>query len=175
VRLSKDLDAVFPEVVAALSPGIYSGALRMLGHRQDAEDVTQDSLIRAYNALDGYPPERIATLRLPGWLWTIAANLCRNRLRQRSRKPTLPLDGPEPADRAPGPAERAEGTEMADLLTAHLLTLSWPMRSAVVLRHVVGLTPDEIATALSRPSATVRSDIHRGLNRLRHLLEEESA
>lgn len=175
LRLSKDLDAVFPEVVEALSPGLYSGALRMLGHRQDAEDITQDALIRAYRALGEYPTERIADLRLPGWLWTIAANLCRNRLRQRSRKATLPLDGPDPTDGGVGPAEAVEQTDLSDRLTAHLLTLSWPMRSAVVLRHVVGLTTDEIAMALDRPPATVRSDIHRGLKRLRYLLDEETA
>jgi RNA polymerase sigma-70 factor (ECF subfamily) len=173
-RLSQDLDTVFPEVVQALSPGLYSGALRMLGHRQDAEDITQDALIRAYRALGEYPAERIAALRLPGWMWTIAANLCRNRLRQRSRKATLPLDGPEPTDGGAGPDERAEQAELGDLLTGHLLTLSWPMRSAVVLRHVVGLTTDEISTALNRPPATVRSDIHRGLDRLRHLITEET-
>jgi RNA polymerase sigma factor (sigma-70 family) len=175
VRLSKDVDTVFPEVVQVLSPGLYSGALRMLGHRQDAEDITQDALISAYRALGEYPPDRVAALRLPGWLWTIAANLCRNRLRQRSRKTTLPLDGPEPADGGAGPDERALQSDLGDQLSAHLLTLSWPMRSAVVLRHVVGLTTDEISTALGRPSATVRSDIHRGLERLRHLLEEETA
>jgi RNA polymerase sigma-70 factor (ECF subfamily) len=173
-RLSQDLDTVFPEVVQALSPGLYSGALRMLGHRQDAEDITQDALIRAYRALGEYPAERIAALRLPGWMWTIAANLCRNRLRQRSRKATLPLDGPEPTDGGAGPDERAEQAELGDRLTGHLLTLSWPMRSAVVLRHVVGLTTDEISTALNRPPATVRSDIHRGLDRLRHLITEET-
>lgn len=174
VRLSQDLDAVFPELVQLLSPGLYSGALRMLGHPEDAEDVTQDALIRAYRALGDYPAERIAALRLPGWLWTIAANLCRNRLRQRSRKATVPLDGPEPADTQSGPSERAEQAELGNRLSAHLLSLSWPMRSAVVLRHVVGLSADEISAALGRPAATVRSDIRRGLERLRHLITEET-
>jgi len=48
-----------------------------------------------------------------------------------------------------------------------LLDLPWHMRTAIVLHHVVGMPYDEIAVALERPAATVRSDVHRGLARLR--------
>jgi RNA polymerase sigma-70 factor (ECF subfamily) len=58
-------------------------------------------------------------------------------------------------------------------LAGLLLDLPWEMRTAVVLKHVVGLSYAEIADALDRPSGTVRSDVSRGLSRLRTLLEEE--
>jgi RNA polymerase sigma factor (sigma-70 family) len=171
--LAADLPGTFPELVRELSGGLYSGALRMLGDRQDAEDVTQEALVRAYRALEAYPADRIEQLRLRGWMWTITANLCRNRLRQRSRRPTVPIDPSLPADPSAGPADEAIRSEAADELAAHLLSLPWPMRSAVVLRHVAGLGVDEIAAALDRPPGTVRSDIHRGLARLRALYTEE--
>jgi RNA polymerase sigma factor (sigma-70 family) len=175
-RLADDLHRAFPELVEAFAPGLYSGALRMLGHRQDAEDVTQDALIRAFRALETYPAQRIRDLRVQAWLWTITANLCRNRLRQRSRRPASTLDSEHstvPVEPSPGPADEALMSETARDLADMLLALPWAMRSAVVLRHVVGLTTDEIAEALDRPAGTVRSDISRGLARLRDLHQED--
>lgn len=171
-RLADDLDGAFPDVVHLLGGDLYSGALRMLGDAHDAEEVTQDALARAYRALSGYPPERIEQLRLRGWVWTIAANLCRNRLRSRSRRRTVPMDT-DPADDAIGPDDAAAGAETLRELAGSLLTLPWPMRAAIVLRHVVGLSSDEISEAVGRPPATVRSDIHRGLARLRALHSRE--
>jgi RNA polymerase sigma factor (sigma-70 family) len=171
-RLARDLDRAFPDVVRQVSGDLYSGALRMLGNRQDAEDVTQEALVRAYRALGGYPADRIRRLRLRPWLWTIAANLCRNRLRSRSRRGTTALDA-DPADPAPGPEAHAEHTGMSDELASLLGDLPWAMRAAVVLHHVVGMPYDEISVALERPAATVRSDVHRGLARLREAYPHE--
>lgn len=166
-RLATDLDAAFPDMVRDLTPGLYSGALRMLGNRHDAEEVTQEALIRAYRALGEYPEQRIREMRLKGWVWTIAANLCRNRLRSRGRAPAVPLDTLDPADSSPGPEALALSTEVEGELASLLLELPWEMRTAVILKHVVGLSYAEISLALERPAATIRSDVHRGLARLR--------
>ena len=173
-RLAADLDAAFPDLVRALSDGLYSGAYRMLGNRQDAEDVTQETLVRAYKALATYPADRIRDLRLRPWMWTIAANLCRNRLRRGSRSRHSSLDGHDPADPRPTPEEVAEHDELRGELARLVTDLPWPMRAAVGLHHVVGMPYDEIAIALDRPATTVRSDAHRGLARLRstYTLEE---
>lgn len=172
-RLADDLDGTFPEVVRELSAGLFSGAFRMLGNRQDAEDVTQEALVRAYRALGDYPVDRIRELRLRPWVWTIAANLCRNRLRSRSRRPQAPLTGHDPIDAGPGPDEAAEHSDLRGRLADLLTGLPWSMRTAVVLHHVVGMPYDEIAAALERPAATVRSDVHRGLARLRVAADTE--
>lgn len=172
-RLSNDLDGVFPEVVRMMSGDLYSGAMRLLGHREDAEDVTQEAFVRAYRALRGYPPARIRSLRLRGWMWTITANLCRNRIRQRSRRTSVEMDT-EPADPSSGPDESAVGADTARRLSEALLRLPWPQRAAVVMRHVADLPVPEIAEALDRPEGTVRSDIHRGLAALRAAYQEGS-
>lgn len=174
-RLAADLDGVFPEVVRLLTGDLYSGALRMLGDRGDAEDVTQEALLRAYRALAVYPAERIEQMRLRAWVWTIAANLCRNRLRRRARRPEIPAPTPERPDPADGPDDEVIRSELGEELASLLLMLPWPMRRAVVLRHVVGLSSDEISEALGRPASTVRSDIRRGLARLRDLYPEEQS
>ena len=173
--LAADLDRAFPDLVRATQDDVFSGALRMTGNRSDAEEITQEAFVRAYRALREYPAGRIRELRVRGWVWTIAANLCRNRARTRSRKPEDPLEsGLLRPDPAPGPEAEALGSLDRDRLAAHLARLSWPMRSAVVMRHVVGLGYQEIATALDRPPGTVKADVHRGLKRLRTALQEET-
>lgn len=172
-RLADDLDGAFPDLVRQVSAGLYSGALRMLGNARDAEEVAQDALVRAYRALQGYPAERIRALRLRGWLWTIAANLCRNRLRSRARRKESLLDATDPADSTAGPEALALSTERQAELAGLLLDLPWEARTAIVLKHVVGLSYAEISEALDRPPGTVRSDVSRGLARLRSTLEEE--
>jgi RNA polymerase sigma-70 factor (ECF subfamily) len=171
--LAADRDAAFPHLVRALIDGVYSGALRLTGSRADAEDVTQEAFLRAYRALGTYPPKRIRDLRLREWLWTIAANLCRNRARALTRRheEALAADGP-PADPAPGPEAQAVAAVAGERLAMLLAALPWAQRSAVVLRHVTGLTYTEIAASLGRPLGTVKADAHRGLQQLRTLLEE---
>lgn len=173
--LARDLDRAFPDLVTALQDGIYSGCLRMLGNAHDAEEVTQEAFLRAYRALGGYPSHRIDSLQVRGWMWTIAANLCRNRLRTRARKPESPLADREFANPGAGPEDEALASLGTVDLAAHLLDLPFPMRAAVVLHHVVGLPYSEIAEALERPSGTVRSDAHRGLDRLRTTLAKEAS
>lgn len=171
--LAADRDAAFPHLVRALIDGVYSGALRLTGSRADAEDTAQEAFLRAYRALGTYEAERIRELRLREWVWTIAANLCRNRARSARRHPEeeLPSEAPA-ADPDPGPEALAMAASGAECLAAQLARLPWAQHSAVVLRHVSGLSYAEVAAALGRPAGTVKADVHRGLQQLRTLLEE---
>jgi RNA polymerase sigma factor (sigma-70 family) len=146
-RLAADLDGTFPDFVLDVQDGLYSGALRLTGNRSDAEDIAQETLTRAYRALREYPAERIRALRIRGWVWTIAANLCRNRARRRSRKPELPLFDTDVATRGEGPEGAALSRDTRDRLAALVAELPWAQRAGVVLRHVVGLTYAEVAEA----------------------------
>ncbi len=164
-RLATDLDGAFPDLVACLQTRLYSGLRRL--HGDAAEDLTQEAFIRAYRALQGYEPDRIRRLRLTGWMWAIALNLGRNHARDRARRPVpVPfedrhgVDDPEPVDTA--------------AWDRRLGALPAPQRRAVVLRHVAGLSYAEIADATGRPEGTVKADVHRGLARLRRLIEEET-
>jgi RNA polymerase sigma-70 factor (ECF subfamily) len=165
-RLAKDLDRAFPDLVEQMQHPLYAGLRRI--HGADAEDLAQEAFIRAYQALQTYDSDRIRALKLNGWMWTIALNLGRNALRSRSRRPT-PVeyeperhshDDPDPVD------DTAWDRRFAALPPAQ--------RRAVVLRHVVGLSIAETAEALDRPVGTVKADVHRGLARLRSLMEAET-
>ena len=164
-RLADDLDGAFPDLVRALQDDIYSGLRSLSG--TDAEDLTQETFIRAYQALSGYEVGRIRELKLRGWIWTIALNLGRNHLRARSRRP-------QRVDREVDIS--SHDPEFVDLDAWHgrFKTLPPRTRKAVVLRHVVGLGYEEIAIATDQPVGTVKSDVHRGLGKLREILEDES-
>ena len=179
--LADDLDGSFEALVLAHQDRVFSIALRMLGDPRDAEEAAQDAFVRAYRALAGYDRARIAELRLRPWLATIVLNLCRSRLTRRSApaRPSLSLDLALPGDMEPrteearGPAaiaaSRAAARDWAELL----LTLPAAYRSAVVLRHVDGLTYPELAIALDRPEGTVKAQVHRGVALLRTALDAQ--
>src|SRR5213078_2149897 len=98
VRLSRDVDTAFPDLVSSYRQAVYTTALRMSGRQVDAADLAAEAFLRAYQALRGYPPERIRELKLRPWLITIALNLWRNQARAASRRPAhVPLESsPEP-------------------------------------------------------------------------------
>jgi RNA polymerase sigma factor (sigma-70 family) len=164
--LAFDLDRAFPTMVDEMGRQLYWGLRRISGDHQEAEDLTQETFIRAYRALGGYDPERIRAMNLQPWLWTIAMNLGRNHLRDRSRRPTYVEMGAETPVEDPEPVDAAAWDRRLSELNQH-------QRTAVVLRHVVGMGISDIAEATGRAEGTVKADIHRGLARLRHTMEEE--
>lgn len=163
--LSHDLDGTFPRVVEHMGSRIYWGLRRMYNNHQEAEDLTQETFIRAYRALCDYDGTRIESMRVEPWLWTIALNLGRNHLRDRARRPTY-VELVESAKTDPEVVDSQAWDARFNRLSRH-------QRTAVVLRHVVGLGIGEISEATGRPEGTVKADIHRGLANLRNIMEEE--
>ncbi|HEV2758712.1 MAG TPA: sigma-70 family RNA polymerase sigma factor [Acidimicrobiales bacterium] len=176
LRLSQDLEGAFPDVVAAYQHAVFTVALRMSPRPEDAADVSAEAFLRAYTALRGYPPQRIGQLQLRPWLLTIVLNLLRNEARAASRRPaevelravTAVHDGHE------GPAEQAQRHDGQARLGGLLTALADPQRTAVVLRHVVGLPYAEMAAVMGCPEGTAKSHVTRGLQRLRAMIPEET-
>ncbi len=158
-RLASDLDAAFSTLVEDQQDRLFTIAVRVLGNRSDAEEAAQDAFVRAYRALAGYPAERIRELRLRPWLTTIVLNVCRNRTRIR-RVATTELAFEPTAEPATDPiASRHARETWAGLLSS----LPPAQRTAIVLRHVDGLSYAEMAEALGRPEGTLKAQVHRGL------------
>jgi RNA polymerase sigma-70 factor (ECF subfamily) len=165
--MATDLAAGFEAVVHSFQHRLYAFALAMSGEPADAEEIAQDALVRAHDALRRYPPERLRTLRLSAWLHQIALNVFRNRVRRRTLR-LVPLEPEMPvADTADGPERqalsRAALRELANLVSG----LPEHQRSAVVLRCVQGMTYAEVSALLGQPEGTVKSNVHRGLQALR--------
>jgi RNA polymerase sigma factor (sigma-70 family) len=181
-RLSRDLDGAFPALVAEHQDRLYTIALRLLGDRRDAEEVTQDALVRAFRAIAGYPRDRTAALRLRPWLASIAVNLARNRRRRLDDRrppsqlePLLEAGFDPPVEGRSRPDAAAARRETQRELAAALLRLTPAVRTAIVLRHVNGLSVAETAEALGRPEGTIKAQVHRGLRELRVLLDTDTA
>ncbi|WP_308164670.1 RNA polymerase sigma factor [Nonomuraea sediminis] len=169
--LLEDLDTGFGELYGAYRGLVFSTALRLSGRWADAEDLTAEAFLRAFKALAGYDPDRIATLQPRAWLMTILMNIWRNCARAKSRRPPTDLvDEPvETVDPREGVEDTAARHETGDELAELLGQLPEEQRAAVVLRHVVDLPVSEIATVLKIPQGTVKSHVSRGLHRLRTL------
>lgn len=164
--MAVDLDGAFPTMVDLMGRELFWGLRRICGDHQEAEDLTQETFIRAFRALGSYDGERIRSMELRPWLWTIAMNLGRNHLRDRARRPTF-VDSD--VDRGADDPEPVDGVAW----DRRLSSLTESQRAAVVLRHVVGMGIVEIAEVTGRPEGTVKADVHRGLARLRRVMEEE--
>jgi len=158
-------DLGFTMLVRSYQPGIYSGARRLTHRHEDAEEIAQDTFLRAYRALNGYNDDRIGDLRIRAWLWTIALNLCRDRAgHPKNETGDVPESTHTATDETP-----------IDALSwnRRLARLSVEQRTAVVLRHVADLPIAEIAAITGRPEGTVKADVSRGLDRLRDVLARE--
>jgi len=175
-HLSVDLDGHFEYLVRTYQDRLYGFALRLTGSRQDAEEATQDAFVRAYRALERYPEERRRALRLRPWLYQITLNVVRNRVR-RPALVTDSVDGPVSNGLAARSDEQPEQvlllTETQSQLANAIAELPRRYATAVVLRHVQGLSYAEAAEVLDQPLGTTKSDVHRGLRLLRQALEPE--
>lgn len=162
-RLAADLDGSFETLVAGHADRLFSIALRILGNRPDAEEAAQDALVRAYRALTAYDAPRVRELRLRPWLATIVVNVCRNRTRVK-RVRTTELAFEPAAEPTIDPVARRD---VRDLWASLLAGLPPSHRTAIVLRHVDGLSYAEMSEALGRPEGTLKAQVHRGLAALR--------
>jgi len=175
-RLSLDLEGAFPDVVAGYQQAVFSTALRMSPRPEDAADIASEAFLRAYVALRGYSAERIGELQLRAWLLTIVLNLLRNEARAAGRRPAqVVLEEWSPVhDGREGPEDQSQRHDGQARLGGLLTELPDAQRTAVVLRHVVGLPYAEMAAVMGCPEGTAKSHVARGLQRLRALIPEET-
>ena len=158
-------ERVFESMVRDHQHRVYALGLALTGNRQDAEEVAQDTFLRAYRALVAYPPDRVHDLKQRAWLHRIALNVVRNRTRG-ARLRTVELNGSEP-DHAGGPEADAMLRADMEALACKVAALPARYRDAVVLRHVQELSYAEAAAVLGQPVGTVKSNVHRGLQILK--------
>lgn len=150
------------QLVERFQGDVYGLCVRLLHHRQDAEDVTQEVFLRVFRSLGGW--DRARPLR--PWVMGIAVNRCRTWLAQRRRRP-------EAVDYLQDVVAAGLADDSAELLAeiqAALGTLRLDYRTVFLLFHQHGQPYEEIATALARPVGTIKTWLHRArLEILEHL------
>jgi RNA polymerase sigma factor (sigma-70 family) len=178
-RLAADLQDGFTELVRIYAVVVRTFLLRLSGSPSEADDLGQETFLRAYGALRGYSPDRRRALRPRPWLMTIAANIWRNHVRTAVRHPVAALPAEDSClawpDQGPGPEERAANALDRDVLTAALVHLPERYRVAIVLRHVLGMSYAEMAEVQGCPVGTAKAHVSRGLVSLRELLRPDAA
>lgn len=172
--LATDLDAGFTELVRVHARAVHAFLLRVTGSAAEADDLGQDTFLRAYTALQGYSPERRRELSPRAWLMTIAANVWRNHVRTSVRRPVSAIQVEDARDSwpdvRPGPEESAMRADDRGRLVVALSKLPEKYRVPVVLRHVIGMSYVEVAEVQDCPVGTVKAQVSRGLGSLRRLL-----
>ena len=143
------------------APRVLALARRMLGDPTEAEDVTQEAMLRMWKIA---PVWRADEAALGTWLYRVASNLCVDRLRRR-REVTLDA-APETADETPGALSRLEARDRAGALDAALALLPDRQRLAIVLRHLEERPNPEIAAILETSVEAVESLLARARREL---------
>jgi len=181
--LAEDLDGTFERLVRTFQDRLYSFAFRLSGNREDAEEVAQDSFVRAHRALKTYPAERVRALALQAWLYRITLNVARNRMRRKRVKQVSIENGGAAGDAArrawdspddPGsrPDSLLEQSQQRANIAALVSTLPERYRSAIILRYVEGLSLEDVAAVLKQPLGTAKSNVHRAVNLLRRAITD---
>lgn len=167
---SGDVEA-FGDLVQRYQQTVFNVCFRMLGERREAEDLAQESLLRAYRKLDTFDVNR----PFGPWIRRVAANQCLNHLEKR-RINQLPLD--EERDRAVSrtlldPETKRIEAEAQDRVRAAIIELPPKYRVVIELRHYQAMSYDDISNALDIPISDVKSHLFRGRRRLAESLRDD--
>jgi RNA polymerase sigma-70 factor, ECF subfamily len=168
--------SAFDELVHRYKDRVYNVIYRFVGNHEDALDVSQEVFVRAYRGISEFR----GTAQVYTWLYSIAANLARNRLRDSGRKGRdkgVSLEQITDESRVSTAAGRdprgeAERREMDEVLQRCLTELPEHYRLAFVLRTFDSLSYEEIAESLGCPVGTVKSRINQARTLLRGRLHE---
>ncbi len=161
---SDELDA-FAELIRRHQDFVFGAVLRVVKDRTQAEDLSQETFLRAHRALDGFRGD--AAVR--SWLYRIATNLAMNAVTRRREYPSDTM--PERPAAGRGPGRELEAAELRAHLREAIAELPEDLRVPLVLREYDELSYQEIADTTGLPLNTVRTRIFRGRRALRDKME----
>ena len=144
---------------------IYNLAYRMTANVEDADDLTQETFIRAYQYLWRYDPRK----KFFTWLYTLAFNLIKNHLRKNKKeKLSEKLNASSLTDSNPSPEEKMIGDQE---ISSYLLLLEDELRALLIMKYQQELSLEEIAVITGKSLSAVKMRIYRGLERLKELMQ----
>lgn len=164
-------ERAFERIVELHQKSVFGIAWRMTHDVGRAEDFTQEAFLRVWRKLHTFDASR----PLRPWLLRVTTNVCINKLKKK-RAPVVAIgeddeaSAPEPQARGPEAGDVAAQRETRTILEDAIASLPETYRLAITLRHVEGLSYDEIARTLDWPLGTVKVRLHRARERLREML-----
>lgn len=158
--------AALEALLARYQPLVHRYASSMCRQPQDAEGVSQETLLAAARSVGGFRGDASAST----WLFTIARSFCIKR-RRRHSLPVTPLHESEPAAVAPSPEDSAADQQLHEALIAAIGALDLRYREVLVLRDVEGLSAAEVADITGLSVANVKSRLHRARRSVREAME----
>lgn len=169
VRRTLDGDArAFTELVDRHAAACLRFAARMLGDRSEAEDVAQETFLRAFKALESYD-ERLS---FRTWLFSILINRCRTMMSQRMRRERRVVFDNDALERSSVEAAQSS-MELREELNHAIAALSPEQREAFLLRHVEELSYEEIMSVTGAGMSALKMRVKRACERLQQLLTDE--
>jgi RNA polymerase sigma-70 factor (ECF subfamily) len=169
IRLAQGGDAeAFSQLVTRHQRAVFNVTYRLTGNRQEAEDVAQETFVRAYQALRRFDLER----PLGPWLYRIATNTALNWIKRRRPEVGLGEEALLP-DPGPGPEAQVLSAERSARLRAVIASLPPNYRAVIELRHFQGLSYREMSESLGVPLSDVKSWLFRARRKLKSVLEHE--
>ncbi len=171
VRAAREGSLVaFEQIMLAFERPLYNHLYRTVSHRQTAEDLLQETFMKAFRAAGRLDPEG----NVRAWLYTVATNVANDHLRKRYRKPEVYLDE-EPAaletETQDTPYSVLEREYDAAEVRGGLSKLKPAYRTVLLLYYKEELSYEEIASVLGVPLGTVKTNLHRAKTALAELLE----
>ena len=162
----------FGRLVCAYQRRAYAVAYSLVGNRDDALELAQESFVRAYRAMDRFDP----AMPFYPWLYRIVRNTCLNYLKKRRRRGETSLDqlmesGYDARETGRGPEEQAHLDDTKRAIHEAMATLTGDQREILRLRHFHEMSYAEIATKLGIPQGTVMSRLHGARKRLKQAME----
>jgi RNA polymerase sigma-70 factor, ECF subfamily len=164
--------SAFDQLVSRWERKIQGAIYRIVGSGEDARDLCQEAFLKAYRGLGSFKREA----RFSSWLYQIAVNSCRDRMRRQRGKITVSLDEMSETGELPfrgaGPSalELMEAGDLSKTVAAAVRSLPEEQREVIVLKEYQDLTFLEIAEALDIPVSTVKTRLYRGLTQLKQRL-----
>src|SRR3954463_13219868 len=180
LRVRDDDQAAFAELVELYHKRLVNVMQHLVSNAEEAEDLAQEVFLRVYRGRKKYHPRA----KFSTWLFTIANNLALNFLRNRQRKPVVPLNlsesgplGPRPAeqlvqDRGHAPTHRVQQEELSAVIRDALETLNERQKVAVVLNKFEDMNYAEIADVMGLTTKAVKSLLSRARENLRVVLQD---
>ena len=163
----------FAYIVQSYQRPVYNLCYRMLGNKQEAEDATQETFIRAYMNLDRFNPDR----KFLNWVLTIASNHCIDRLRKRrinwSSLEDDPLVEKVPMPASVDPHRSAERQETSEQIQQWIDQLAPDYRTPVVLLYWYGYSYEEIAEVMGISVSAVKSRLHRARKQIAQMISQQ--